>query len=104
MEIPDLSTEMAKQPKEHSISSEEKGEGESPEVDQVSQVSSTAYEFSVAQALPCKACRIQYYLNEWETISSDCNILFIVKGCQIEFKSNTPNQMKHPREIKILKC
>ena len=60
-----------------------------------------AYEFSVAQALPFKAGRIQYYLNEWETISSDCNILDIVKGCQMEFKSNTPNQMKHPKETKF---
>ena len=60
---------------------------------------STAYEFSVPQALPFKAGRIQYYLNEWETISSDRNILDIVKGCKIEFKSNTPHQMKHPKEI-----
>ena len=42
MEIPDPSTKMAQQPKEQSISSEEKGGGESPEVDQVSQVGSTA--------------------------------------------------------------
>ena len=62
---------------------------------------STAYEFSVAQALPFKANRIQYYLNEWETISSERNILDIVKGCQIEFKSNTPHEMKHPKEIKF---
>ena len=101
MEIPDPSTKRAKQRKEQSISYEEKGGGECPEVDQVSQVGSTAYEFSVAQALPFKAGRIQYYLNEWETISSDCNILDIVKGCQIEFKSNTLNQMKHSKEIKF---
>ena len=44
MEIPDPSTEMAKQPEEQSISSEEKGGWESPEIDQVSQVGSTAYE------------------------------------------------------------
>ena len=64
MEIPDPSTEMAKRPEGQSISSEEKGGGKSPEVDQVSQVGSTAYECSVAQALPFEAGRIQYYLNE----------------------------------------
>ena len=55
-------SEMAKQPQERkqSISFEEKGGGESPEVDQVSQVGS-AYEFSVAQAIPFTAGRIQHY-------------------------------------------
>ena len=43
----------------------------------------------------------KHYHYEWETISSDRNILDIVKGCQIEFKSNTPHQMKHPKEIKF---
>ena len=94
---------MAKQPEEQSISSEKKGGGESPEVDQVSQVGSTAYEFNVAQALPFKAGRIQHYLNEWETISSDHNILDIVKACQIKFKSNTPQQMKHPKDQMLKK-
>lgn len=99
-EIPDPSTEMAKQPDEQSIPFEEKGEGESPDVDQVFP-GSIAYELSVAQALPFKAGRIQYYLNEWETISSDRNILDIVNGCQIAFKSYTPHQVKHPKEIKF---
>ena len=99
MEIPDPSTEMAKQPEEQSVSSEGKGGGESPEVDQVSEVGSTAYELSVAQALPFKAGRIQYYLNEWETISSDRNILDIVKRVSNRIKSYTPHQMKHPKEI-----
>ena len=53
VENPDPSTEMAKQPQEWSISSEEKGGGESPEVEQVSQVGS-AHAFLIAQAIPFK--------------------------------------------------
>ena len=53
------------------------------------------------QAMPFKAGRIHSFINEWEAITSDPNILAIVRGCKIEFKGAPPYQLKTPKPLKV---
>lgn len=94
VEIPDPSPEMAKQPHERSILSEENGGGESPKVD-VKCLRCVQLMISVQH----KQChlRLVEFLEKWKIISSDHNILDIIQGCQIVEKNNTPHQIRHPK-------
>ena len=83
MEIPDPSPEMAKQPHEPSILSEENGGGESPKVD-VKCLRRVQLMISVWH-MQCHL-RLIEFLEKWKTISSDHNILDIIQGCQIVVK------------------
>lgn len=51
--------------------------------------------------MPFKAGRINSFLSEWKTITTDVNILDIVKGCKIEFNRGPPFQLRVPRSLKI---
>ena len=98
MEIPDPSPQMAKQPHERSILSEENGGGESPKVD-VKRLRWVQLVVSVKH----KQChlRLVEFFEKWKTISSDHNILDIIQGYQIVEKNNTPHQIRHPKETKF---